>query len=240
VGTYTITCARATSHAYSISYVAGTLTITQAAQRITFAALPNQTLGAAPITVHATGGASGNPVTFSAGPGSVCTAGGTNGATITLLGTGSCTVIATQAGTANYQAAPGVAQSFVVSGWTAGSALPLSRVGLTATLVPSGQVLVAGGRDPSGAMLASALLFNPTTGATTQTGAMTTARGFATASLLVGGQVLVAGGVVAPVATCWPAPSSMTRPAAPGRRPAPWAPRASSTARWCCPVGRCW
>jgi len=115
-GSYAITCSGASAANYGIGYVAGTLTVTQASQSIAFAALLNHTVGDAPFTVSATGGASGNPVTFSAGPGSVCTAGGTNGTTITLAGPGVCTVTASQAGSANYQAASPVAQSFSVTG----------------------------------------------------------------------------------------------------------------------------
>ena len=59
------------------------------------------------FTVSATGGASGNPVTFTVAPASagVCSAGGGNGATITMLALGTCAVLADQAGNANYAAA---------------------------------------------------------------------------------------------------------------------------------------
>ncbi len=114
-GTYTTSCTGAADPNYSISYVPGTLIINQAAQTITFGPLANQTLGTAPFAVSASGGASGNPVTFTAGPNSVCTSSGINGATITVVGVGTCTVIANQAGNANYQAAASVAQSFTVS-----------------------------------------------------------------------------------------------------------------------------
>jgi len=114
-GVYTTSCAGAADPNYGISYQPGTLTITPAPQAITFAALPNRLLGAAPVTVSATGGASGNPVTFTAGPATVCTSGGTNGATITLVGVGTCTVTASQTGAANYSAAPQVTQHFAVS-----------------------------------------------------------------------------------------------------------------------------
>src|SRR5206468_5626598 len=66
-----------------------TLTVSTASQTITFAQPPDRTYGDAPFTVSATGGASGNPVTFSAGPATVCSAGGTNGSTITIVGAGS-------------------------------------------------------------------------------------------------------------------------------------------------------
>jgi hypothetical protein len=44
----------------------------------------------------------------------VCTAGGAHGATVTLNETGTCTVVAHQAGNGDYQAAPSVTQSFKV------------------------------------------------------------------------------------------------------------------------------
>ena len=44
-------------------------------------------------------------MTVTASPSSVCTAGGTNGATITLVGAGTCAVTATQAGNATYSSA---------------------------------------------------------------------------------------------------------------------------------------
>ena len=55
-------------------------------QTITFAAPANPTYGDAPFTVSATGGASGNPVTFAAS--GACTSGGFNGATITIVFSG--------------------------------------------------------------------------------------------------------------------------------------------------------
>ncbi len=58
------------------------------------------------FTVAATGGATGNPVIFTVGAGSVCTNSGTNGATFTMTSnTGTCLVIANQAGNNNYAAA---------------------------------------------------------------------------------------------------------------------------------------
>ena len=68
----------------------------------------------------------------------------------------------------------------------------------TATLLPNGQVLVAGGFN-SGIALASAELYDPATGLWTATGSMATAREFHTATLLPNGQVLVAGGFNRPL-----------------------------------------
>ncbi len=64
----------------------------------------------------------------------------------------------------------------------------------TATLLPNGQVLVAGGEGSSGA-LASSELFDPATGTWSPTGSLANARFWHTATLLPNGQVLVAGGL---------------------------------------------
>ncbi|MDQ2828954.1 MAG: PKD domain-containing protein, partial [Chloroflexota bacterium] len=120
VGSYPITCTRGTLGAtnYTFAFQPGTLTITPAPQAITVTSTPpSPARVGATYTAAATGGASGNPVTFTAGPGTVCAASGTNGATITLVGAGTCTVTASQAGSANgnYSAATPVTQSFAVS-----------------------------------------------------------------------------------------------------------------------------
>jgi N-acetylneuraminic acid mutarotase len=63
----------------------------------------------------------------------------------------------------------------------------------TATLLPNGLVLVAGGLD-SGTALTNAQLYNPGTGTWTNTGPLNTARAAHTATLLPNGLVLVVGG----------------------------------------------
>ena len=82
--------------------------------------------------------------------------------------------------------------------WSATSSMTTPRAGHTATLLPNGQVLVAGGIGTcvnfSCPILASAELYNPATGTWAQTGSMTVARYEHTATLLPSGQVLVAGG----------------------------------------------
>jgi sugar lactone lactonase YvrE len=89
-------------------------------------ALMSQTITFAPVTtpivygqvatetLSATGGGSGNPVTFSvvSGPGTVS---GTNGSTLTITGAGSIIVAANQAGSSTYSPAPQVTQTIVVN-----------------------------------------------------------------------------------------------------------------------------
>ncbi len=64
----------------------------------------------------------------------------------------------------------------------------------TATLLPNGKVLVAGGVDSSGNPSVSAELYDPASGTWTATGSLNTARYEPTATLLPNGKVLVAGG----------------------------------------------
>ena len=69
------------------------------------------------FTVSATGGGSVYPVVFSIAPASasVCSAGGTNGSTITMLAVGTCTVLANQADDGAYAAAPQVSLSVTIA-----------------------------------------------------------------------------------------------------------------------------
>ena len=64
----------------------------------------------------------------------------------------------------------------------------------TATLLADGRVLITGGNDTDDHAVASAELYDPTTGTFSPTGSMATARGFHTATLLADGRVLIAGG----------------------------------------------
>ncbi len=77
--------------------------------------------------------------------------------------------------------------------WTAIADMANRRSAHTATLLPDGRVLVAGGYDDFEA-LDSAELFDPATGSWTATANMIEARGYHTATLLPDGRVLVAGG----------------------------------------------
>src|ERR671937_710418 len=65
----------------------------------------------------------------------------------------------------------------------------------TATLLPSGKVLVTGGDSLNFGALRSAELYDPATGTWTRTGDMTIERWYHTSTLLPSGEVLVAGGL---------------------------------------------
>lgn len=86
-----------------------------AVQAITFSALAGKTYGDAPYTVSATGGRSGNAVVFTSSDAAVATCTGTNGTTVSIIGAGSCTIYANQAGDSYHSAATQVGQSLVVS-----------------------------------------------------------------------------------------------------------------------------
>jgi N-acetylneuraminic acid mutarotase len=76
--------------------------------------------------------------------------------------------------------------------WTNTGSLNTARANHTATLLPNGKVLVAGGNNAS--RLSSSEVYDPATGTWTNTGSLNTARYFHTATLLPNNKVLVAGG----------------------------------------------
>lgn len=90
------------------------IVVNQATQDISFTAASPVTYGVSPVSLVATGGLSGNPVTFSvlSGPGSVS---GTNGATLSIVGAGTVVVAANQAGNTYYSAASQVTSSITVN-----------------------------------------------------------------------------------------------------------------------------
>jgi endonuclease G len=118
-------------------------------QTIAFAAPANRTYGDAAFTVIATGGASGNPVTF-AGSGA-CTSGGLNGATITILAPGLCMIMASQAGSDIYNAADDVLRAFTIAMATpAFSALSSPTIEVGSASVVIGGTLTLGALVPTG------------------------------------------------------------------------------------------
>ena len=98
---------------YTATTTKGTLTISPAAQTISgFTAFGALAYGNPPFTIPGvTGGASGNPVAFASSNTAVATLSGT---TVTLVGAGTATITASQAGDTNHLAAIPVAQVLTV------------------------------------------------------------------------------------------------------------------------------
>jgi hypothetical protein len=102
-----------TGYARAGNYDMGAVEAGKLAQIIAFDAIADMPFIDVPFTVSATGGGSGNPVTFTivSGP---ATATGENGATIALTGMGPVTIQAAQAGSGAYLAALNVERTFTV------------------------------------------------------------------------------------------------------------------------------
>jgi len=97
------------------STASNSVTPVQGSQLISFGSAPVMAVGGAG-TVSATGGASGNAVTFTSTTPTICTVSGTNGSTVTALAAaGTCTIAANQAGNANYNAAPQATQTITIA-----------------------------------------------------------------------------------------------------------------------------
>ncbi len=114
VGTCTVAADQADNAAYSPAPRAMQgVTVNKATQAITFTSVPPASPTAlGTYTVTATGGASGNSVTFGTSTPNVCTLAGS---TVSFVIGGSCTVTADRAGNASYLAAPQVTQTFTVN-----------------------------------------------------------------------------------------------------------------------------
>jgi hypothetical protein len=166
-GTWTVTAtgislsgSKAGNYLLTGSTATRSATILPAPQAISFGALADKLFGNPPFSVSATA-TSGLPVSFAVTtPGTwQCTV---SDATVTLTGAGTCSIAATQGGSWDYLPAPPVTQSFHIGGFTATGSMGAARSYHTATLLPNGKVLVAGGFDSSGAPLASSELYDPT------------------------------------------------------------------------------
>ncbi len=140
--------------------------------------------------------------------------------TATLLGNGKVLVV----GGVNAAGAPtgvlGSAELYdpAAGSWSPTGSLTIARWQHTATLLPNGKVLVAGGASPSG-FEPTAELYDPVTGTWTRTGNLSTSRANHTATLLSTGKVLAAGGegpfvasaeLYDPVAGTWSPTGSMS------------------------------
>jgi hypothetical protein len=164
-GDYSITAAYGGGGNFDVSTGYATLTVSKASQTITFADPTDKAYGTAPFALTATGGASGNAVTFAvaSGPGSLV------GSMLTLTGAGTITIHADQAGNANYAPATQVMKSQNVT------AAPL-------TVTATSQSKLYGAAMPALTFTAEPFV-NGDTAATALTGSLATA---ATASSPVG------------------------------------------------------
>jgi N-acetylneuraminic acid mutarotase len=129
------------------------------------------------------------------------------GHTATLLPNGK--VLVTGGDPASGGSAPGATSSAelydpATGSWSVTGSMTFPRIYHTATLLPNGKVLVAGGSSAGpafagtvqSAATTAAELYDPATGSWRSTGSMATARFSHTATLLPGGKVLVAGGYI--------------------------------------------
>ncbi len=107
--------------------------------------------------------------------------------------------------------------------WSATATMPWRRYYHTATLLPDGKVLVAGGTGRTDNTLAAAETYDPASGTWSTVGAMASPRSGHTATLLSNGKVLVAGGtdlngtlataeVYDPASGTWSAVGAMASP----------------------------
>ena len=178
---------------------------------LTFAVQPSKTRAGAPIgpspAVRIVD-AHGNPTRSTA---DITLSIGTNPRSATLSGT---TTVAASAGLATF---PGLSVDKTANGytlvataatigsdtstafdvtWAPTGDLPIPRNGGPAVLLHNGKVLVLGGLDVHGRPLASADLYDPTTGTWSSTGSIDAARTAGPAIVLADGRVLVIGGYV--------------------------------------------
>lgn len=114
--------------------------------------------------------------------------------TATLLADG--TVLYTGGGlpSDSFATSPAEIYNPATSTSTATGSITILRCGETATLLPNGQVLFAGGQTSVGTT-ATAEVYDPVAGIFSATGSMTAARQGHTATLLPDGTVLIAGGI---------------------------------------------
>jgi len=99
------------SHAGNWTTNSNAFNITKANQTITFGTLANVTYGDADFTLSATGGASGEPVTYESLDTTVATV---NGNIVTVVGPGETIITASQAGNGSYNAATPIDRLLVV------------------------------------------------------------------------------------------------------------------------------
>ena len=116
-GTCTITASQSGSGDYlAADDVVRSFTVSKASQTITFANPGSKALSVGSFTASSSAD-SGLTVSLASSTGSVCSM---TGSTVSLLATGTCTLIASQAGNSNYDAATNVERSFSVTASSGG------------------------------------------------------------------------------------------------------------------------
>ena len=226
VGSCTVAADQAAGGGYTAApQVTQEFTVASSSQTITFTSTaPSGSLIGDTYEVSATGGASGNPVTFSSLSTSVCTV---SGSTVTLSATGQCTVAADQAAGGGYDSAQQETQSFAVSyggAWTTRASMPTPRIGAGVATI-NGIVYVVGGyNNNNGQTYATLEAYDPSTDSWSTKAPMPTKRGFLGVAVAdgilyaVGGFNENPGGSVAtvesydPVTNAWTARAPMTTP----------------------------
>jgi len=130
-------------------------TAPKSSQTIAFGSAPAIVVGGTG-TVTATGGGSGNPVTFASATGGICSV---SGSTVTGIAVGTCTIAADQAGNANYTAAPQKTQNIAVT------AVPLTDQTINFTAAPASIVVgLTGTVSATGGGSGNAVTFTSATG----------------------------------------------------------------------------
>ena len=186
-------CMGATDSNYAITYVNGSVTVTQAPLTITAS---STTIGAGAPVPTITAGYSGfvnteNSTNLTAQP--TCSTTYTVGSPVSPP-TYPTTCSGAVDNNYNISYVGGLVAVSTPATFSATGSMNIARSSPTVTLLQNGQVLVAGGKSSTGSVLASAELYDPATGLFNVTGSMSTPRYVHTATLLSNGQVLIAGG----------------------------------------------
>jgi hypothetical protein len=111
-GTTNITVSQAGNANYNPASTFRTLVVDKANQVINFGTLSDKTFGDASFALSATGGNSGNPVTYTSSNTSVAWI---SGSTVNIVGAGTTNITASQAGNANYNPATSIIQPLLVN-----------------------------------------------------------------------------------------------------------------------------
>lgn len=142
-GTCTITASQGgDDNSLAASDVSQSFTVGKGSQTITFTDPSDVVYGSGPVTLSASAPLT---VSFAASPSSVCTVSGNQ---VTLVGVGTCTIDASQAGNSNYNPASDVTQSFDIGKAAAGVALNAPSTARVSQSVALGAVVSA---TPAGA-----------------------------------------------------------------------------------------